>query len=179
MKKSIILISIFFVVLAMSSCKKKKTTPVPSLPPISQEGKNTFGFMFGNEVWVPGNFISLGYPSLSGSFTSGYGINMICRRISPIASTSRDDLYFKFLNPNPSVGTYNLDNSNSEIILSVLQREGSNKEFLLHNNGQLTISRFDLANNIVSGTFSFEAKEKTTGEIVKVTQGRFDIQFKR
>lgn len=178
MKKSIILISIFFAVLAMSSCKKKKITSETSLPPISQEGKNTFGFMLGNEVWVPGNFISLGYPSLSASYTTVYGINMVCRRISPIASTSRDDLYFKFLTPNLSVGTYNLDHSNSEIILSVLQRDGSNKEFLLHNNGQLTISRFDLANNIVSGTFSFEAKEETKGEIVKVTQGRFDVQLK-
>lgn len=88
MKKSIILISIFFFVFAMSSCKKKKVTPEISLPSISKEGKNTFGFMFGNEVWLPGNFVSLGYPSLSGSYASGYGINMICRRVSPIASTS-------------------------------------------------------------------------------------------
>lgn len=42
--------------------------------------------------------------------------------------------------------------------------------------GVLKITRFDPANFIISGTFSFKAKEIYTGEIVDITNGRFDMQ---
>lgn len=44
-------------------------------------------------------------------------------------------------------------------------------------NGILTITRFDPVNFIISGTFSFKAKEINTGEIVEITEGRFDMQY--
>ncbi len=43
--------------------------------------------------------------------------------------------------------------------------------------GTLTITRFDPANFIISGTFSFTAKEIYTGQTVEITEGRFDMQY--
>ncbi len=44
--------------------------------------------------------------------------------------------------------------------------------------GELTITRFDEVNQIVSGTFSFNAVNEI-GDTVKVTDGRFDMLYTR
>lgn len=43
--------------------------------------------------------------------------------------------------------------------------------------GELHIMKFDLANQIVSGTFWFDIQNPYTGETVKITNGRFDTHF--
>jgi len=42
--------------------------------------------------------------------------------------------------------------------------------------GQLTITKLDLANNIVSGTFFFDILDYN-GELREIRDGRFDMQF--
>jgi hypothetical protein len=42
--------------------------------------------------------------------------------------------------------------------------------------GQLNITRFDMTNQIVSGTFLFDVKDNN-GNIMHITQGRFDTHF--
>ena len=44
--------------------------------------------------------------------------------------------------------------------------------------GQLNLKRFDETNQIASGTFWFNAVN-ANGEIIKVTEGRFDVHFTR
>lgn len=43
--------------------------------------------------------------------------------------------------------------------------------------GELTITKLDYTNNIVSGTFWFDLKHPATGETVKIREGRFDTHF--
>lgn len=43
--------------------------------------------------------------------------------------------------------------------------------------GTVTFDRFDTFNNIMSGTFEFQAQEITTGKIITITDGRFDLTF--
>ncbi|RYJ41783.1 DUF6252 family protein [Flavobacterium beibuense] len=43
--------------------------------------------------------------------------------------------------------------------------------------GELTITKFDMENYIVSGTFWFDVQHPVTGERVKIRDGRFDAQF--
>ncbi|WP_245539768.1 hypothetical protein [Psychroflexus tropicus] len=45
------------------------------------------------------------------------------------------------------------------------------------NVGFITFEKFDKVNNIMSGTFQFEAKEIVTNETVSITNGRFDLTF--
>ena len=42
--------------------------------------------------------------------------------------------------------------------------------------GSVTLTKFDKTNSIISGTFSFKAKNNS-GEIVTITDGRFDKKF--
>ncbi|RRJ91607.1 hypothetical protein EG240_05250 [Paenimyroides tangerinum] len=43
--------------------------------------------------------------------------------------------------------------------------------------GEMTITKFDLANEIVSGTFWFDVQNPWTGEKIEVREGRFDTHF--
>lgn len=45
------------------------------------------------------------------------------------------------------------------------------------NSGELTITKLDFENNIVSGTFWFNVLHPVTGRIVEVREGRFDSFF--
>ena len=46
-----------------------------------------------------------------------------------------------------------------------------------NNTGELVITKFDLEENIVSGTFWFDMENPYTGEIVEIREGRFDTYF--
>ena len=43
--------------------------------------------------------------------------------------------------------------------------------------GELKITRFDLSNQIVSGTFWFDIQDPFSGEKVEIREGRFDTRF--
>ncbi|MEO0272798.1 MAG: DUF6252 family protein [candidate division WOR-3 bacterium] len=45
------------------------------------------------------------------------------------------------------------------------------------NSGTLTITKFDKMNFIISGTFDFEAYSSACDKIVKITNGRFDLNY--
>lgn len=42
--------------------------------------------------------------------------------------------------------------------------------------GTVTITRCDLTNKIYSGTFSFTAVDDSTGKVINITKGRFDVK---
>ncbi|TXD81051.1 hypothetical protein ESY86_19500 [Subsaximicrobium wynnwilliamsii] len=56
--------------------------------------------------------------------------------------------------------------------------QGGN-EFRTNNNfsGVINFLKLDTENQIMSGTFEFEAEEINTGEIITVSDGRFDLTF--
>ena len=58
--------------------------------------------------------------------------------------------------------------------------ENSSGQFETNQNytGQISLyPRFDTANNIMSGTFEFQAQEIFSGEIITLTNGRFRLNI--
>jgi hypothetical protein len=173
------LLVLLMVSLSMYSCKKRRQVK-PQLPAITQEGKNTFGYMFGNEFWLPANSITLAYPNLSARYTPESGLMIECRRQNPNSrELPRDYMFIAFNKPDLKPGEYELNDTNTRLTIGITTASNTHKEYALNNTGNLTITSIDLVNNIASGTFSFQLKETTTGEIVNVTQGRFDLKIKR
>jgi len=43
--------------------------------------------------------------------------------------------------------------------------------------GELEIIKLDTENEIISGTFWFDAEEVDNGEIIEIKEGRFDINY--
>lgn len=55
--------------------------------------------------------------------------------------------------------------------------EGTEYIKLSQNPGELTITRFDRTQGIISGRFHFVGTDLSTGKQVQVTEGRFDVRF--
>lgn len=162
------------------SCKKLKFDfSKQIMPPITQQGLNTFGFMFGKEMWVPRPF-SFTFPSLKATYRlkgNDRILKITCSRTSSVLSSYSDDFEIECINPTPKTGAFELNEQNCSIEALVTKSDQISKVFNLYKTGTLNITRWDLKERILSGTFSMNIKEKTSGEIVVVSDGRFDLIF--
>jgi len=52
-KKAQFYISLLFLVAILSSCKDEPIQPIDTLPPATNEGKNTFGCLIDGEAFIP------------------------------------------------------------------------------------------------------------------------------
>ncbi|OJY88264.1 MAG: hypothetical protein BGP13_06955 [Sphingobacteriales bacterium 40-81] len=163
-----------------SRCKKDV------LPPETQEGKNTFGCYVNGELFVPGGgglgpiktcYYQLIYPSESGyvfhvsasdkrgNISKNIAINIDSIKIS-------EGLVIQLKHVTRGVvggGQYSGEQGADGI-----HRFYTTDEAV----GQIVINKFDEANHIAAGTFWFTAVN-SQGETVKITDGRFDMEFTR
>lgn len=175
MKKSVIFLLISCCLICIVSCKKKKVVlPEPTLPEITSSGLNTFGFMFAEEIWTPDLLIS--------TLSANYGkqgddlkLNLFCRRKSPQNLRTSDSFNLKYTNLDINIGTYELNDANCKVDVETISGDDRKREYILSAKGTITFIRWDLKNRIGAGTFTLTVREKTTGETVAITQGRFDM----
>lgn len=174
-------------ILTTSSCKKNGSNA--TLPAITQTGANTFGCLINGNVFVPaGNNYS--GPNLHATYQFEY--------VSP--DSTRPTGFVFALSGTDKSNTCNITSIGIEfdsVFLGVGQyilkapKIGGGFGYYLNNScngpsidsttsdlltGQLNITRFDMTNQIVSGTFSFDVKDNN-GNIMHITQGRFDTHF--
>lgn len=182
--KQVLLIFLSLVLLSSSCRKNKSKVPVDQLPPETQTGANTFGCLINGEVFKPkgnpfaGPVIKAQYQFVNGK--QGFGIS--ARRsdgeIGQVVGIIGDSIKI-------SIGTFNLTSLGSGKF-----RGGYTYSDLTNpigisyytneiQTGQITITKFDTINQIVSGTFWFDAIDSTTRKIVRVREGRFDLPYVR
>lgn len=149
--------------------------PISQLPPATQTGENTFGCLINGEVFVPDNLpnsTNCFYQFLNGGYfftvrASNQDDNFNSYSIA--LKTEQKQIFegetYNLLEPlpNKAYGTYSL--------VGMLSYTDD------MNTGELTISKLDFENNIVSGIFWFDIEHPTTGEILEIRDGRFDMQF--
>lgn len=186
MKLFLNLFTIFtFIVLTSIQCRKNKpTNPIDQLPPETQTGANTFGCLIDGKVFKPkgdpfgGPIKKASYQFLNGGFYFG---------ISGIDKSNPEDVIDVGLRADSIVlgtGTFSLTKYGSKGFFGggVGHNKISQMRIDYYTNdtqtGQLIIKHFDTVNQIVSGTFWFDAKN-TNGEIVQVREGRFDMPYVR
>ncbi|MBL0294048.1 MAG: hypothetical protein IPQ04_07235 [Saprospiraceae bacterium] len=171
MKSAII---IFFSILLLASCKKEKMPD--ALPPITTEGKGTFGCKINGEIWIPktqdeflgNNFdlvaiyeedlpkrISMGASKKYGDFKQEFSI-YIYQPIT-IGVLDTNIISMRFIDVNVSFEPYEIT------------------RYKQHTN--FNIKRFDISNRIVSGTFEGLLVKPITKDSIKITEGRFDVRF--
>jgi hypothetical protein len=62
--------------------------------------------------------------------------------------------------------------------MSMLLMEANHTEQQLNPNNFMTILKLDTVNNIISGTFQFDAiNENDDTDTIKIREGRFDVKF--
>ena len=167
--------------LLAASCTKEDdgpTTPLDELPPATQVGANTFGCLINGEPWYNrgGRFND---PDLSAGYAETiYGLyfNVYARAYDPFISSESDFLRVQF--KEPKVGDFLPDDR----WLEPLRLTYDNYIFYrldTLSRVDLTLTRFDLQNQIASGTFSFTVINDVLLDTLVVSEGRFDVEFKR
>jgi len=174
---------ILFILATATSCKKNgSNVETNGLPAATKVGSNTFGCLIDGKVFVPNKKLFAG------------GVILQCNY------EFLDSSYYLILAASNFIEDYsvaiNIDHLqlsgdtvlpfSSPITGPVYGRCGAVRNDLTvpystYNNspGELRFTKFDLVNQIASGTFWFDAVDSTTGKIVQVREGRFDVQFTR
>ena len=176
--KNIIIVTTLMM-LCGASCKKDKANE-DQLPPATQSGANTFGCLVNGKVFVPKGYDGTGRPNphvqydydLNGQPYLGIIANIfnINNLLGEVLISFRNLTQLGFYeyptNFNFEVGWTNVIGSCSTVTFdTTIQTWGSG-----------TITKLDIPNQRISGTFDFKYKT-TQCDTVRITNGRFDIKF--
>ena len=186
----LIISSLFFITLTGSKCKKDKPiNPVDQLPPATQSGANTFGCLIDGKVFLPkgpslGPILQCAYQYLNTTSSVGFFFQLSAIDNSNSSDVSGIGIYTDSLNISQNVFQLLANKpGNAYGLYSRVNLQGTNiTNTTLYTTttfpGQLTITKFDEFNQIASGTFFFTVVNDS-GDTIKVTDGRFDMQFTR
>jgi hypothetical protein len=182
MKQSYFLL-LLLVMLLVTSCKKEKANPVNQLPPTTQEGKLTFGCLINGKPFTPkassivaSTPLNCYYQYVDGAYyfhvsafdrsqpnvSFGVGINTESLSISvgSVIPLTKGDI-------GEASGLYVYSDATVR-----LEEYITNNEII----GELKITHLDEEEQIVSGTFWFDAVN-SSGKKVEIREGRFDMQY--
>lgn len=173
-----------FIILTASQCKKNKPdNTVDQLPPETQTGANTFGCLVDGKIFLPkgdplaGPIKKAQYQLINGRQGFGVSARYSDGNEGKLVGISGDSIQITVgtfdlaaVGAGQLIGGYTYSNLNT---LPGIQYGTNNI-----NHGQLVIKKFDTVNQIVSGTFWFDAKN-SSGQIVQIREGRFDLPYIR
>jgi hypothetical protein len=158
-----------------SSCEllfpktEEPKTELEKLPPITQEGKNTFGCLVNGKALFNTNSMQLHaiYQGGGLQFGSGREDNSIDR-----------DVNFVLLDPIYTDQEYSLTNLPfyRAMFRSTAGLNACWYEYDDTFEGKLTFSKIDRINYIISGTFEFSTVTQGC-DTIRISDGRFDMQF--
>jgi hypothetical protein len=159
--------------LLLAQCKHKDLEP--ALPPETQTGANTFGCMLNGQAWQ----VKRGSPGFNSLWVSPEGNGWLT-----INASYRDDNRFesmRFFSTNIfGIGDYTINRElNNRAIFSDSKKNiyMSTFDTDVVSEGVLTITKFDMANHIISGKFWFKLTKQDGSMTYEATDGRFDIRF--
>jgi hypothetical protein len=174
-------ILVFILSILSFSCKKD----ISALPAPTQTGANTFGCKVDGQMWGPSGFgLTITAPILEASYIDGRTIIINARNFSSSPTESEFEIHLMNV---VTTGVYPLNtttqkypNQSGNYAYYVVRKFTPLNEWITNSQytGQVSITRTDTVNRIVSGTFQFQALNLyNTPQPVYVTDGRFDIKI--
>ena len=181
MKHTLTLTLALTVLISFLNCTKTdmEKSEIDKLPPITTEGKNTFGCLLNGKAWIPktdgGLFnerLSVRYEHTGLSIQANLRINddAVRQKLSVIAVFT--DLGVYQIPPPPFGGEMftNLKNKPMGTIECTSYKckpEDTEIEILYINTSQ----------RIISGTFNYKNLTNRCGDVINITDGRFDVRY--
>ena len=165
-------------IILLSGCESCEDDPQPTelekLPPATQEGKNTFGCLVDGKAWIT---------RTSTDATAFYQEGVLA--IGAKNDKNTENISISIYDENLSEREYHLPNDNGENTITDIaglnqsKTTGCRFETTSEYPGTIKITHFDPSPGqwIISGTFEFEAYSPECDTIVKVTDGRFDLNY--
>lgn len=173
----------FALSLALLSCEKD---PLAQLPDMTQQGKNTAGFLLDGEPWLPeGKYLTSTNKGVNGYWRGKSTIGLSFVQVN--TSKGRDSgLEIRIVGIRQP-GTYSLGQDPQ---LALGERRQGYASFYIQQPapavsyytgptapGTVTITRLDTVKRIASGTFDVMLLEDGGTRTVQITQGRFDVRL--
>jgi hypothetical protein len=183
----IVVLALVLLTLFSSMQCEKNVAEINKLPAITQTGEGTFGCLVDGVALLPkgsllsGPKLQCNYSYLSDATHEGYYF-LLAASDKNSYSDGIHGIMLRATKVELQTKKYMLDSEQGvEGKLSgVFQifSEGTINEYSTNQiyTGELTITRFDNADQIVSGTFWFDAINND-GKVVQVREGRFDANF--
>ncbi len=176
-KKTTYLLLILFVIFLFAAGSCEKENEEPQLPPITQTGKGTFGCLIDGKVWTADPIL---FGSPLGASNNQWEdkrwiIDAVGNNYTVILGVCQDSV---IKGESILKGSYESveDCSNGMIYYKNYPSETASFQTTYEDTGRIYISRFDTVNQVISGTFYFNAVN-STGEKVEIRDGRFDVKF--
>ena len=168
---------VLIVLLSILSCTK--TEEIDKLPPLTTEGKNTFGCLVNGKAWIPETDGGLFNEKLSVRYENG-GLNLSARirndkenlHKSIIVTANFTNLGKYQIPPPPFSGEIYFDLNNVPIGTTACTRYKC-----LPENTEIEILYTDISQRIISGKFSYKNLKNDCGDILNITEGRFDVRY--
>lgn len=162
-----------------SSCKKN----IKNLPDETQTGTNTFGAKVNGENWGPLKAGILPTAAiLEASFAGNNSIKITARNFSRTPIETEMEIFLKDIT-EPGVYPLNqtteaFPNQTASYAYYVKRNLNIEDEWITGSSagGQVVVTKYDLPNRILSGTFQFTANAKFGSAPITVTEGRFDVK---
>jgi len=168
-------------VILSSNCKKSSLSELEKLPPATQKKKNTFGCLINGKAWTPkGHLFS--QPSLFIIVDPTFNGGDIDLRTYRTAESYYESFSIGGV-PINSIGTTEISSvSNTRVNYAVISQTDVTcdmyQDAALFRKGFISITRYDLVNNIISGKFEVTIFKPNSGcDTIKITNGRFDLKF--
>jgi len=169
--------------LSSSQCKKNKSDAdyVYGLPPATQEGKNTLGFVLNGEPWTPKG--SNGTANLSIDFDEGYNNGVLGIVAYRTKSASDKTQFILGIHDSLKLKTapFTLSIYKKSIgALSYSTKDGcslNHYDTTIYETGKISITKLDRASRIVAGTFEAVLYKNICGDSIRITSGRFDMKY--
>lgn len=157
-----------------------KPTPPETLPPATQEGKDTFGCLVNGKVWLPAvpfTYPLFAAPAKKTTLWVGNGYFFLwARRQNDKESSS---IKFDFCHGDfHGVGTYILSSPPQTCGSTSFDNYVANATYYVDPlpDNVLTINVYDTTRRIIAGRFQFTGVA-APGDTVRVADGRFDLKF--
>ena len=169
----------FIILLSFLNIQCKKSAPPPViLPPVTQEGKNTFGCKVNGEVWRPYATCHIFY---------GRQCMELGFEVFTVDTLHKLPISFYLGSKNNTdTSAFEIYTRGSNIVLtgniidSVVPTFWKGPQFYTYmpvqTPGVINVTKLDTVNNIMAGTFSFTLYDSNNDSVV-VTDGRFDLTF--
>jgi len=157
--------------LCSASCKKNDTEP--QLPPVTQTGENTFGCLVNGEVWLPqkGMMVPPYGTSNNQNLDKRWMIDCVNQYGTILLTICQDSVLngsSTFSNEDLCSFAKFIDRSTDESLNYITDGDTFN--------GKVTILKFDTEEEIIAGTFWFDAVSDN-GQQIQIRDGRFDLKF--
>lgn len=165
---------------ALSCCNKDDDTPscqgIDCLPPATQTGAGTFGCLVNGEPYVDNSgFFNCFYQLVDGEYyfsISAENTNSIPRniRISTSAFEIFENNTYQLIEPMDG-------NAHAAVIFNFNGVQTNENTTDTQYTGNLTITKLDAQNKVVSGIFNFQILDIINNKVYNITDGRFDTQY--